>query len=239
MKMPILGGPNKGKVEEFRSRCICTDKPLAKEVKEDRIRKMQLRAIEHFDKFSIIPPDLEKATFLNYKRKNESMDFAFRLCYKYAQVFSKDEPRNILMYGSYGTGKSHLCVSIQKELLKKGISCIFIYFPDLLEKFRSTYNNKSELTEGDIMHAVKTVDLLVIDDVGAEGTTERFGRDKLSSIVNGRQGKHTICTSNFGPDEILDIFGERIFSRIMNQDTETAEVDGENHRLIKHLKKGE
>lgn len=237
--MPILGGSRKGEMEEFRSRCRCSDKHLAEEAERDRERKKHNKALEIFERYSLIPPELESATFENYQPKNKEMDYALRLCKRYVEIFDKKDSKNLLIYGSYGVGKSHLCVGLQKELMKKGVTCVFVYLPDLLDIFTDTYNNKSDVTEGEIMRALKTVDVLVIDDVGAEGTLGTFGKKKLSSIVNGRQGAHTIYTSNFGPDQLFDELQERIFSRMMNQNTETCEVDGENHRLQKFFKKQE
>ena len=239
MSLPILGGSRKGEVDEFRSPCICTDKPLAEEVIRDRKMKMHQRAIEMFERFSLIPPELKPATFESYIPKNKEMDYTMRLTKRYVEVFDKSKPMNLLIYGSYGVGKSHLCVALQKELMKKGVTCIFVFLPDLLDMFTDTYNKNSELTEGEIMRALKSVDLLVIDDVAAEGTLSQFALRKQASIVNGRQGAHTIFTSNFGPDELFDVLGERIFSRMLNKDSEICEVNGENDRLVKFMKSSE
>lgn len=237
MSLPILGGSRKGEVDEFRSPCICTDKALAEEVIKDREMKKHTRAIEMFERFSLIPPELQTATFESYIPKNKEMDYVMRLTKRYVEVFDKTKPMNLLIYGSYGVGKSHLCVALQKELMKKGFTCIYVFLPDLLDMFTDTYNKNSEMTEGEIMKALKSVDLLVIDDVGAEGTFSQFALKKQASIVNGRQGAHTIFTSNFGPDQLFDVLGERIFSRILNENSETCSVDGENHRLKKFMKK--
>lgn len=237
MKMPILGGSRKGELQEFRSRCFCTDRPLAEEAEKDRAMKMYNKALEIFDRFSLVPPELQLATFENYKPKNEQMLFALRLCKRYVEVFNKQSPKNLLIYGSFGVGKSHLAVAMQQELMKKGITCIFVFLPDLLDMFTDSYNKNSEVTEGEIMKSLKSVDVLVIDDLGAEGTLSDFGKRKLVSIVNGRQGKDTHFTSNFGPEQLYEFLGERIFSRIMNPNTETCEIDGENHRLMKFMQK--
>lgn len=240
MKMPILGGSRKGQIEELRSRCRCTDKFLSEEAEKDREKKMHDKALEIFDRYSLIPPELQQASFDNYEPKNKSMDYALRLAQRYAEIFDKKDPKSLLIYGSYGVGKSHLGVAMQRALMKKGKTCIFVFLPDLLDMFTDSYNNKSDVTEGEIMKSLKSVDVLVIDDVGAEGTFSVFGLRKLASIVNGRQGAHTIYTSNFGPEQLYELTGERIFSRIMNHTTETCEIDGENHRMQKFLKgKGE
>lgn len=236
MRLPILGGSRKGEVDEFRSPCICTDKALAEEVIKDRELKKHTRAMEMFERFSLIPPELQTATFETYIPKNKEMDYVMRLTKRYVEVFDKAKPMNLLIYGSYGVGKSHLCVALQKELMKKGITCIFVFLPDLLDMFTDTYNKNSEMTEGEIMKALKSVDLLVIDDVAAEGTLSQFALRKQASIVNGRQGSHTIFTSNFGPDQLFDLLGERIFSRMLNKDSEVCAVDGENDRLQKFKK---
>lgn len=239
MKMPILGGSRKGEIQTFRTPCRCSDRELAEEVIKDHKRKMHNKALEIFDRYSLVPRDVQSATFENYEPKNKQMDYALRLTRRYAEIFDREKPKNLFLYGSYGVGKSHLAVALQKELMKRGFTCVFVFLPDLLDMFTDSYNKNSEITEGEIMKSLKTADVLVIDDVGAEGTLSDFGKRKLASIVNGRQGRHTVYTSNFGPAQLFDVLEERIFSRMMNLDTETVEIDGENHRLQKFLKNQE
>ena len=59
------------------------------------------------------------------------------------------------------------------------------------------------------------MDLLHIDDLGAEHRTE-WVLEQLYTIINGRyeDERSTIVTSNLGPDELAEQLGERIVSRL-------------------------
>ncbi|MDN8839730.1 DNA replication protein DnaC, partial [Staphylococcus aureus] len=56
--------------------------------------------------------DLTKATFDNYNPTNEQLEYAKNLCERYANNFTLDKKQSLLIQGSFGTGKSHLSMSI-------------------------------------------------------------------------------------------------------------------------------
>ena len=75
---------------------------------------------------------------------------------------------------------------------------------DLLRVIRSTYDPVVRTTEIEVLRPVMTADLLVLDDLGAEKTTE-WVEETLNLIVNTRYNERrvTIFTSNYPdiPDE--------------------------------------
>ncbi|WP_249928329.1 ATP-binding protein [Niallia circulans] len=81
-----------------------------------------------------------------------------------------DKKQNLLFTGNYGTGKSHLSVSITKKLIEQGYECLFLSLPKLLTKIKQTYN-KEGITEAELLQVIQRVDLLVFDDIGAEQRT--------------------------------------------------------------------
>src|SRR5690606_16914505 len=114
----------------------------AKQAAEQRKKNI----LKRFDNESLINPKLKEASFDNYQPTNEELDKAKQITKRYAENFSKDNPVNLLLIGNYGTGKSHLSVSMIKEIMDKDFTCIFISTPKLLTKLRSTYNKGSEYT---------------------------------------------------------------------------------------------
>ena len=81
---------------------------------------------------------------------------------------------------------------------------IFYDTRDLLRVIRSTYDPVVRTTEIEVLRPVMTADLLVLDDLGAEKTTE-WVEETLNLIVNTRYNERrvTIFTSNYPdiPDE--------------------------------------
>lgn len=198
------------------------------------IRKKKLQRM--FDENSLINPKLTAATFDDYQPTNAELEKAKAVTKRYADNFSLDNPVSLLLIGNYGTGKSHLSVSITKELMEKDFTCIFISTPKLMSKIRSTYNKESEFTEEQIIDQLSKVDCLVLDDIGAESTKQGDGNQhtwatsKIFEIIDNRIGKHTIFTSNYEPKELQERLGGRNFSRMM-ESVHVIKMYGEDYRL--------
>lgn len=234
-EMEISIGPKAGELIEARMGCQCENIKLAKESLKNRNKLKTVKMEQLFDNHSLINKDLQRATFDNYKTNNKSQARSKKISERFVEVFDQGQPINILFTGTYGVGKSHLAKSITDGIIKKGHSAIFISVPKLLTKFRASYNKDSEYSEGDIIEILSDVDVLVLDDLGAERTSE-WAWEKLFEIVDSRQGMHTIYTSNYNTDDLETKLGTRNFSRVVNRDTTVVEVEGDNHRLGKFEK---
>lgn len=156
--------------------------------------------------------------------------------------FNREEPTSMIITGDYGVGKSHLCVAATKELMKKGHSAMFIQMNKLFTKIKSTWNKNSEMKEDKLMSLLAKVDVLIIDDFGAEFTEKdkegvTWKQTKTNEIVDSRIGKSTLFTTNFNIGELAGMYGERDFSRMM-ENAEMLEMHGDNYRL-RNFKKGE
>lgn len=234
----VIGGSRKGKTVELTYGCKCEDIELAREALENKERLDRKRVLEHFDYYSLISKRLKEATLDNYIPQNKSQQIAKESVKKYIEIFDIDNPINLLFIGGYGVGKSHLAKAIADEVMKKTnpktdrkYTAIFISVPKLLRKIRSTYNKKSEISEEEIFEVLENVDLLILDDLGAEKQTD-WSDERLFDIIDSRQGMHTIYTSNYNEEGLFEILGERNFSRIVNEDTKIIEIQGKNYRLL-------
>lgn len=232
IEMPILGGSNKGKIERMTKGCICWE---IEQGRQALVAQQKIKLKNMFDSYSLINPDLAQATFDTYEPTNETLKQAKTLAVNYVTGFSLDKPSNLLFGGSYGLGKSHLSQAICKGLGGKGYTTIFISIPKLLTKIRSTYNRESQVSEGELIEALGKVDCLVLDDVGAERVKkeeegESWAVEKLFEIVDSRNGKHTIYTTNLNSNELSRKVGPRNFSRMM-MNTKSFKFEGEDYRI--------
>jgi len=225
MKTLVLAGPKKGEWIVGVVGCKCEDIKLAEEAKRVRERLRIEKMMNHFDSHSLLNKSLQKATLENYEPTSKELAYAKQKAIEYINNF--DGEGNILFTGTYGTGKSHLSVGITKELMKKGYTAVFISVPKLLTKIKSTYNNEGP-TEDQLLRVMAEVDLLVIDDIGAEQKTE-WSTPKLFEIFDERSGKATIFTTNLDSSQLKVWVGERNFSRML-ENTTPIKMNGVDYR---------
>jgi DNA replication protein DnaC len=138
--------------------------------------------------------------------------------------------RGLYFCGDVGTGKTRLAVGVMNQLIEdKGVPSLFVTVPELLDNLRGAYNDPGRNLD-EWMEAVKTAELLVMDDLGSEKVTS-WVQERLFVIVNHRyqEERPTIFTSNIAPKDLPTQLGERTASRIMSM-CEWIALDGEDYR---------
>ena len=109
--------------------------------------------------------------------------------------------KGLYLHGNFGTGKTYILASLLNELKNKyNIRIEIVYFPELLRNLKENL-----YTVSDKLNYLENVDILLIDDLGAEKVTD-WGRDEiLGTILQTRMNKNmiTFFTSNLTEDELL------------------------------------
>ena len=111
--------------------------------------------------------------------------------------------KGLYLHGSFGSGKTFLVSCLLNELAKKDYKTVLIYYPELLNRLKSTFDNTDE-SYAYLLNEVKQCDLLLIDDIGAE-TVTNWSRDEiLGTILQYRMENNlsTFITSNLTLDEL-------------------------------------
>lgn len=96
---------------------------------------------------------------------------------KWLQNFLKNyEPnkKGLYLYGNYGSGKSFFIAAMFAELARKNIKSALVFWPEFLRDLKASFGTDFK----EKYESVKKVPLLLIDDIGAEVTTE-WGRDEI------------------------------------------------------------
>jgi DNA replication protein DnaC len=126
-----------------------------------------------------------------------------------------DEGRGLWFFGDVGTGKTSLAMVVSKAALEAGRSVAIYSVPHLLADIKDTYDDDSGRSYTDLFRRLCEVDLLHLDDLGAEKPTE-WVLEQLYSIVNERwqNERSIVVTSNPGIDELRAQIGQRTVSRL-------------------------
>ena len=114
---------------------------------------------------------------------------------------TNDKGLGLLLTGGNGTGKTHLAVAVLRKLAETaGVQGQFWDYHELLREIRNSYNPSTAFTEYEMLEPVISMELLLLDDLGAWKMTD-WMNDTLFYILNKRYlaQKPTIITTNY-PD---------------------------------------
>jgi DNA replication protein DnaC len=141
-----------------------------------------------------------------------------------------DAGRGLWFMGAVGTGKTTLAMLVSKAALKAGRSVAIYSLPRLLNEIRDTH--RAERSHVDLLDRLTAVDLLHVDDVGAERTTD-WVLEELYSIVNARyedQRSIVITTNILDREALCEQITERTVSRLTEMCDELPLL-GHDHRM--------
>lgn len=216
------------------SHCLnCENERLKKEMMQlynNRKKKAINRLI---DKYQILPYR-NPVTFDDYNPTTELQKRAKEITMNFLEL----EETTLFFQGNPGLGKTHLSFCLARELKEQGKHVLFVDTPGLMSTLRNSYNRNSEFNQEELMRLIDDVDLFVLDDVGAEYVRsddgmESWVSDILYQIVNTRQGKRNVYTTNYSGKELRKKYGamsSRIISRMM-ANSKIIKLDGNDHRL--------
>ena len=172
-------------------------------------------------------------TFENFSLKyyggksREEMSGVLDTCLDFAQSFGTGA--NLLLTGGTGLGKTHLSSAIAQKVIDKGYTVVYESAQTVFDAFESVrFGRGNDNTDKYI-----TCDLLIIDDLGTEFSTQ-YTASVLYQLVNQRliNGKSLILSTNLGGKELLKRYGDRIYSRLLGS-FDTCVFSGNDVRLIK------
>lgn len=176
-------------------------------------------------------------TLNGYKELDADTTNAKRIAIESCKQIMDGKEIHVVFSGTPGTGKSHLAMGMLQGILKKSNyekKVLFVSYRELLEQLKFAMNDEAARKQitGSLMAELKLADVVVLDDLGAElGTIDAatkattYNLDVLTSVLEARQSKATIFTTNLSGETIGNVYGDRILSRIlMNSTGYTAEL---------------
>lgn len=177
---------------------------------------------------SQIPAAYKTMTFANYRRheRNEKAVTYAR------QVVAGTKKQGMFLTGSTGTGKTHLAIAALQEWMQNGHTGAFYTVPELMLQLRRLIDENK--AEAEYIDRLTAVEMLVLDDLGAEKDSD-WVLERLFMIINNRyiHGRITVITSNLMLEELEQRGGlqwRRICSRIAGM-SRSFRLLGEDVRL--------
>jgi DNA replication protein DnaC len=121
-----------------------------------------------------------------------------------------DAGRGLWFDGPVGTGKTSLAILVAKAAEQAGRSYAVFPVPRLLAEIKRTFDRDASDSYMGFFRRLCTIDLLVLDDLGAEKQTE-WVLEQLYSIVNERwQDRRSIVVTTNLPDPDPDTAGSAL-----------------------------
>ena len=124
----------------------------------------------------------------------------------------KDIDENYLFTGTPGLGKTFLSNCIAGELIERGYHVVYLTAEHLVSALIGQMRARDDMG---MSEALKSCDLLIIDDFGAEYSSD-FSAKQLFSVINGRllSGGKMIISTNLSLSDITRLYDSRLASRI-------------------------
>ena len=187
----------------------------------------------------LVPKEIKNAkmkdVYIDDKNRKEVILWISKFIKEYD---SKKTQKGLYLNGSFGCGKTYLVAACFNELAKKKVKSAIVYWPEFLRSLKESFDDDFK----EKFNYIKNIELLLIDDIGAENVTQ-WGRDEiLGTILQYRMENNltTFFTSNLNYDELESALSiskgkvdslkaTRIMERIKNL-TISINLIGENRR---------
>lgn len=208
--MKILSELNIGSVIGTES--ITNDSELQKNILN--------RSIEHIKEWSNIPCRYEKAEFIAKNEKQEKLISELKANFN-GKKFK--DINDMLIYGTVGTGKTHLIVAMLHKLINANIYCRYATEHHLLDMyFQKKYSD---------FDGFKKVSVLVIDELGKRELQD-WQKIQLEELISYRYNNMlpTIYITNMEMKEFKKFVGNRVEDRLRENKVIRVLMDGESLR---------
>lgn len=170
------------------------------------------KTIDVLERESIIPAykkdELFRVGFANFYAKTKLEKEVLEKSENLAKDYIAREKFNAILIGTPGCGKTHLAMSILRNVnqVMKDKRSLFVNIPELNRLIKMSRAKGNWVKEGELHDLIVSADFLVLDDIGAEKSTES-NQEFLYTIIEG--SRNIIATTNN-----LNGYDSRIISRL-------------------------
>jgi DNA replication protein DnaC len=199
------------------------------ECRERMVARARLRGVD-----SVIPAKYRGVSF-DRPPVTQMNEIVVRRVREYCSEIERNvaSGRGLWLYGSSGTGKTTLAMLVSRTALEAGRSVAIYSLPKLLARIRRTFDAEAgEQSYADLFERLATVDLLHVDDLGAENRTE-WVLEQLYALVNERYEaqRSLVVTTNLEEHELEEQIGARVVSRLVEMCGDPLPLFDEDRRM--------
>ena len=211
-----------------------TDKYLAAKKKEKMDRLLDNR---------MMSKDVKTASLKNFDHDSQDRQALMAAVLDFMEAYEagKEDLQGLYISGRFGVGKTYLMGAMANKLVDLGHSVTMIHLPTFFSEIKEQINKAGTQT---MIDSVKSVDVLIMDDIGAESLSDWIRDEVLAIILEHRMKENlpTFFTSNFNMKELTQhlgqnkqgvrdsIRGERLMQRIQYLAKEMT-LSGKNRRM--------
>ena len=173
-----------------------------------------------------IPKEIRDASLSNiYTNDVNRLEILKKIKSYYTNYFTLNKDKGIYLYGSFGSGKTYLISALMNELAKKDVKSIIVHVPEMLRELKESLDTDYR----DKYNLLKTIPILVLDDIGAEYLTSWTRDEVLEPLLHHRMNENlpTFFTSNLSLEELEKHF--------ILQNTSIDKINA--RRIIERIKK--
>ena len=150
-----------------------------------------------------ISENLKNASMKTIDTKDKNRFEAIKWIDNFTNQYTKGiKCKGIYLNGNFGCGKTYLLSAMLNELAKRGHKVAIVYYPEFLRALKESFNTTDEFKNK--FNYIKKVELLLLDDIGAETVTEWSRDEILGTILQYRMEENlpTLFTSNLTMKEL-------------------------------------
>jgi len=196
----------------------CTRESHAKNV-ADLANKEALerqRLIEQRLSQAGIPLRFRNKDFASFRTDTDEMERARSVAMEFARNFDAHAKAGtaLVFLGKIGTGKSHLALAIASAIMPT-YTAMYTSAIDAVRMVRDTWRRNSDKSESQVLRALASVDLLILDEIGVQYGTESE-QVTLFDIIDKRyrDQRPVILLTNLTASEMKTFLGDRSYDRL-------------------------
>ena len=183
-----------------------------------------------------IPPRFASSTLWTWQHGMDQQRRVWDWARDYAHAFEDAiaSGRSGVFCGAPGTGKTHLAIGVLRHVLERGGTGIYTTVMDMLGRIKATFHERAHETEQQVMDALTSCDLIVIDEVGRSLDTN-YELAQFFRVLDRRYQnlRPTILVTNLPKSKLLEFVGDAVVDRLRENGGAMLMFDWASQRATK------